>query len=134
MLWKRDQDGIGRLRFSVFVIDRSHLRSLPSFCGCGMDYALLIGAKPRGAGMKRKDLLLDNGKIFVDQGKALNEVAKRSAKMIVVGNSCNTNCLIAMTHAPNLKRENFFAMTRVDQNWATFFISTEKSNPHSRHF
>jgi malate dehydrogenase len=84
----------------------------------GIDLALLIGAKPRTAGMERGDLLLENGKIFVDQGKALNEVAKKDVKVIVVGNPCNTNCLIAMHQAPTLDRKNFHAMMRLDQNRA----------------
>lgn len=82
----------------------------------GVDYALLIGAKPRGPGMERKDLLGENGKIFISQGKALNDVASRDVKVLVVGNPCNTNCLIAMHHAPDLSPTQFFAMTRLDQN------------------
>jgi malate dehydrogenase (NADP+) len=66
------------------------------------DWALLIGAKPRGPGMERSDLLEMNGAIFVDQGKALNEVANPTCKVCVVGNPCNTNALIAMENAPNL--------------------------------
>jgi malate dehydrogenase len=84
----------------------------------GVDLALLIGAKPRGPGMERSDLLLDNGKIFVEQGRALNESAEKGVKVIVVGNPCNTNCLIAMNHAPNIPRQNFHAMMRLDQNRA----------------
>lgn len=84
----------------------------------GVDFALLVGAKPRGPGMERQDLLFDNGKIFVEQGKALNEVASRDVKVLVVGNPCNTNCLIAMNNAPNIPRKNFLAMTRLDQNRA----------------
>lgn len=81
-------------------------------------YALLVGAKPRGPGMERADLLQDNGKIFVTQGKALNAVADRNVKVLVVGNPCNTNCLIAMANAPSIPRKNFHAMTRLDQNRA----------------
>lgn len=84
----------------------------------GVDLALLIGAKPRTAGMERSDLLLDNGKIFIEQGRALNEAASKDVKVIVVGNPCNTNCLIAMNHAPNISRKNFHAMMRLDQNRA----------------
>lgn len=83
-----------------------------------IDYALLVGSKPRGPGMERSDLLNENGKIFVEQGKALNEVAKKDVKVIVVGNPCNTNCLIAMKNAPDLNPRNFHAMTRLDQNRA----------------
>jgi malate dehydrogenase len=85
----------------------------------GIDLALLVGAKPRGPGMERRDLLLDNGKIFVAQGRALNESAGKDVKVIVVGNPCNTNCLIAMNNAPNVARKNFHAMLRLDQNRAT---------------
>lgn len=83
-----------------------------------IDYAFLVGAKPRGAGMERGDLLKDNGKIFVDVGKAMNDNAKRECKTIVVGNPANTNCLICSHHAPGIPRENFTAMTRLDHNRA----------------
>ena len=89
----------------------------------GVDYAILVGAKPRGPGMERKDLLAENGKIFVAQGKALNEVSSGNATIFVVGNPCNTNCLIAMHHAPNLPRSNFYAMTRLDQNRAIYQLA-----------
>lgn len=81
-------------------------------------YALLVGAKPRGSGMQRADLLNDNAKIFVEQGKALSAVAEKEVKILVIGNPCNTNCLIAMANAPLLSPKNFFAMTRLDQNRA----------------
>ena len=90
-----------------------------------IDIALLVGAKPRGPGMERQDLLHDNGKIFVEQGKALNSSAKSDAKIFVVGNPCNTNCLIAMSHAVKLSPKNFYAMTRLDQNRATFFLANK---------
>lgn len=83
-----------------------------------IDFAFLVGAKPRGPGMERGDLLAENAKIFIEQGKALNQVAKPQTKILVVGNPCNTNCLIALTHAPKIPRKNFFAMTRLDQNRA----------------
>jgi len=82
------------------------------------DWAILIGAKPRGPGMERADLLDINGQIYAEQGKALNKVANPNCKVVVVGNPCNTNALIAMENAPNLKRENFHALTRLDQNRA----------------
>ncbi len=82
----------------------------------GVDYAVLVGAKPRSKGMERGDLLKENAKIFVEQGKALNEVASQDCRVFVVGNPCNTNCLITMHNAPRLARENFHAMTRLDQN------------------
>jgi malate dehydrogenase len=73
--------------------------------------------------MERKDLLADNGKIFIGQGKALNRAASKDVRVLVVGNPCNTNCLIAMHHAPDLKPEHFFAMTRLDQNRAVFQLA-----------
>jgi malate dehydrogenase len=84
-----------------------------------IDVAMLVGSKPRGPGMERGDLLTQNGKIFVDTGKALNDHAKRDVKVLVVGNPANTNCLIAMKNAPDLKPENFNAMTRLDHNRAS---------------
>jgi malate dehydrogenase len=83
-----------------------------------IDYALLVGAKPRGPGMERGDLLKDNGKIFIEQGEALNTVASKDVKVLVVGNPCNTNCLIAMSRAPSIPRKNFMALTRLDENRA----------------
>lgn len=89
----------------------------------GVHYAFLVGAKPRGPGMERKDLLADNGKIFVEQGKALNRAASKDVRVLVVGNPCNTNCLIAMHHAPDLSRKHFHAMTRLDQNRAVYQLA-----------
>ena len=83
-----------------------------------VDVALLVGARPRGPGMERKDLLEANGAIFVPQGKALGEVASRDVKVLVVGNPANTNCLIAMKNARGLKPEQFTAMMRLDHNRA----------------
>ena len=97
-----------------------------------VDYAVLVGAKPRGPGMERKDLLLDNGKIFIEQGQALNDFANSNVKVLVVGNPCNTNCLIALSHAPNLSRKNFYAMTRLDQNRAKFLLAEKGSVPISQ--
>ncbi|KAL4575252.1 hypothetical protein LXL04_022094 [Taraxacum kok-saghyz] len=82
------------------------------------EWALLIGAKPRGPGMERADLLDINGQIFAEQGKALNEVASRNVKVMVVGNPCNTNALICMKNAPNIPAKNFHALTRLDENRA----------------
>jgi malate dehydrogenase len=83
-----------------------------------VDIALLVGARPRGPGMERKDLLEANGKIFAPQGKALDRVAKRTVKVLVVGNPANTNCLIAMKNAPGLKPSQFTGMMRLDHNRA----------------
>ena len=93
----------------------------------GADYCLLVGAKPRSKGMERKDLLKENGKIFVPQGKAINAKANRNVKVLVVGNPCNTNCLITMHHAPDIDKKNFFAMTRLDQNRAKYQLA-KKAN------
>ena len=83
-----------------------------------IDVALLVGATPRGPGMERSDLLQKNAAVFIAQGRALNEVAKRDVKVLVVGNPANTNAYIAMKSAPDLKRENFTAMLRLDHNRA----------------
>jgi malate dehydrogenase len=83
-----------------------------------IDVALLVGARPRGPGMERKDLLSANAQIFTAQGKALNAVAKRSVKVLVVGNPANTNAYIAMKSAPDLPKKNFTAMLRLDHNRA----------------
>jgi len=79
-------------------------------------WCLLVGSKPRGPGMERADLLKDNGKIFVAQGKAIDEVAADDARVAVVGNPCNTNCMIAASQARRLPKERFTAMVRLDQN------------------
>ncbi len=93
----------------------------------GINYAFLVGAKPRGPGMERKDLLSDNGKIFIEQGKALSDVAAKNPLILVVGNPCNTNCLIAMKNAPKISPLSFFAMTMLDQNRATALLA-QKAN------
>lgn len=82
------------------------------------DWCLMIGAKPRGPGQERADLLDQNGRIFVEQGRALNDVAHPDCKVLVVGNPCNTNALIAMENAPRIPRRNFHALTRLDENRA----------------
>lgn len=84
----------------------------------GVNWALLVGAAPRKAGMERKDLLGVNGRIFISQGQALQRNAAGDVRVLVVGNPCNTNCLICMNHAPEVPRERFFAMTRLDENRA----------------
>ena len=88
------------------------------------DYVLLVGAKPRGPGMERKDLLMENAKIFIEQGRALNEVASRQMKLIVVGNPANTNAYIAMKSAPDLPKQCFTAMLRLDHNRAISQLAT----------
>src|SRR4249920_709050 len=94
-----------------------------------VDYALLVGARPRGPGMERKDLLEANGKIFAPQGKALDAVASRRVKVLVVGNPANTNCLIAMKNAPTLKPTQFTAMMRLDHNRAVSQIAQKIGKP-----
>ena len=84
----------------------------------GVNWALLVGSIPRKAGMERKDLLGINGKIFIGQGQALQKNAAKGVRIHVVGNPCNTNCLIAMNNAPEIPRDRFFAMTRLDENRA----------------
>ncbi|MGB7542629.1 MAG: malate dehydrogenase [Burkholderiales bacterium] len=93
------------------------------------DIALLVGARPRGPGMERKDLLEANGKIFAPQGKALNAVASRDVKVLVVGNPANTNALIAMKNAPDLKPTQFTAMMRLDHNRAVTQIGRKIGKP-----
>ncbi|MEP7138947.1 MAG: malate dehydrogenase [Caldimonas sp.] len=93
------------------------------------DYALLVGSMPRKAGMERSELLAVNGKIFVGQGKALNAVASRNVKVLVVGNPANTNAYIAMKSAPDLPRKNFTAMLRLDHNRAASQIAAKTGKP-----
>ena len=83
-----------------------------------VNWALLVGSVPRKAGMERKDLLGINGKIFVGQGQAIQRNAAADARVLVIGNPCNTNCLIAMNNAKDMSRDRFFAMTRLDENRA----------------
>ncbi len=90
----------------------------PAVAFDNVDYAFLVGAKPRGPGMERSDLLESNAEIFAVQGKALNEVASRNVKVLVTGNPANTNALIAMKNAPDLSPECFSAMTMLDHNRA----------------
>src|SRR4249919_3915550 len=93
------------------------------------DVALLVGAKPRGPGMERKDLLLENAKIFVAQGKALDKVASREVKVLVVGNPANTNAYIAMKSAPSLPSRHFTAMLRLDHNRALSQLAAKSGKP-----
>jgi malate dehydrogenase len=93
------------------------------------DYALLVGSMPRKAGMERAELLAINGQIFIGQGKALDAVASRDVKVLVVGNPANTNAWIAMKSAPGLERENFTAMLRLDHNRAASQIAAKTGKP-----
>jgi len=96
------------------------------------DYALLVGARPRGPGMERKDLLSANGQIFGPQGAAMNKVASRDLKVLVVGNPANTNALIAQSAAPDLDPRNFTAMTRLDHNRALAQLAGKLGTHHSK--
>jgi malate dehydrogenase len=97
------------------------------------DYALLVGARPRGPGMERKDLISANGKIFGPQGAAMNKVASRDIKVLVVGNPANTNALIARAAAPDLDPRNFTSMTRLDHNRSLAQLAA-KIGTHSSNF
>ncbi len=96
----------------------------------GANLALLVGSVPRKQGMERKDLLGINGKIFTGQGKAINDHAADDVRVLVVGNPCNTNCLIAMNNAPRVPNDRWFAMTRLDENRAKSQLA-HKSGEHS---
>ena len=91
----------------------------------GVNWALLVGARPRGKGMERKDLLGANGQIFKPQGQAINKNAASDVRVLVVGNPANTNCLIAMSNAPDVPRARFTAMTRLDHNRARFQLANK---------
>ncbi len=95
----------------------------------GVNLALLVGARPRGPGMERSDLLEANGAIFTAQGKALNEVAADDVRVGVTGNPANTNALIAMTNAPDIPRERFSALTRLDHNRAISQLAAKAGAP-----
>jgi malate dehydrogenase len=101
----------------------------PSTAFKDTDYALLVGARPRGPGMERKDLLSANAQIFTAQGKALNAVASRNVRVLVVGNPANTNAYIAMKSAPDLPRKNFTAMLRLDHNRALSQVAAKIGKP-----
>ncbi len=92
------------------------------------DYAILIGAKPRSKGMERKDLITENAKIFSAQGKAINDNASGDVRVLVVGNPANTNALIALSNAPDLKPSQFSAMTRLDHNRALGQLANKTNN------
>ncbi len=103
--------------------------SLPEVAFSDTDFALLVGARPRGPGMERKDLLEANGAIFTGQGKAINDYASTNVKVLVVGNPANTNCLIAVQNAKDLKPEQFSSMTILDHNRAIAQLA-EKTGVH----
>src|SRR5258705_244515 len=103
--------------------------SAPEVAFKDAEFAILVGARPRGPGMERKDLLEANGKIFGPQGKALSAVANRGVKVLVVGNPANTNCLIAMKNAPALKPTQFTSMMRLDHNRALSQVAQKIGKP-----
>ncbi len=111
----------------VVKVDSDHLEE--GFDG--VNWALLVGSVPRKAGMERSDLIRVNGPIFVGTGKALQAAAAKDVRILVVGNPCNTNCLIAMNNAPEIPRDRWFAMTRLDQNRAKAQLAKKSGKPVS---
>jgi malate dehydrogenase len=105
------------------------LTSEPERAFEGAHWCLLVGSKPRGPGMERKDLIRENGPIFTGQGRAINGRASRDVRVVVVGNPCNTNCLIAMHSAPDVPNDRFSAMTRLDQNRAQALLARKAKVP-----
>src|ERR1039457_431304 len=95
----------------------------------GVDIVLLVGSRPRTKGMERAELLSENGKIFTAQGKALNDRAGADVKVLVVGNPANTNCLIAMNNAPDIPRQRFTSMMRLDHNRAVAQLANKLGAP-----
>ena len=119
--------GIASPAFPLLAGIEAHSDPLQAFKDT--DYALLVGARPRGPGMERADLLAANAQIFTAQGKALNAVASRNVKVLVVGNPANTNAYIAMKSAPDLPAKNFTAMLRLDHNRALSQIAAKTGKP-----
>ena len=105
------------------------LTSEPGRAFEGAHWCLLVGSKPRGPGMERKDLIRENGPIFTGQGRAINDRASPDVRVVVVGNPCNTNCLIAMHSAPDVPNDRFSAMTRLDQNRAQALLARKAKVP-----
>jgi malate dehydrogenase len=101
----------------------------PNVAFRNVDIAMLVGARPRGPGMERKDLLLENAKIFIEQGKALDKAASRDVRVLVVGNPANTNAYIAMKSAPSLPSRHFTAMLRLDHNRALSQLAAKSGKP-----
>ena len=93
-----------------------------------VNYVMLVGAKPRGPGMERADLLKDNGKIFIDTGKAINDNANRNVRVLTVGNPANTNCMICSHYCKDLPKENFTAMTRLDHDRAMYQLAVKTNS------
>ena len=113
------------------LLENLDLHDNPGDAFDGANIALLVGSRPRTKGMERAELLSENGKIFTVQGKALNDHAASDVKVLVVGNPANTNCLIAMNNAPDIPRERFTAMLRLDHNRAVAQLATKLAVPVS---
>src|ERR671915_1932148 len=111
------------------LLDAVEITDSPEVAFEGANVALLVGARPRGKGMERSDLLEANGGIFKPQGQAINEHAADDVRVLVVGNPANTNALIAMSHAPDVPRERFTAMTRLDHNRAVGQLASKLGVP-----
>jgi malate dehydrogenase len=107
--------------------DSSHLTD--GFADC--NYVLCVGSIPRGKGMERGDLIRINGPIFTSTGKAISDAAAKDVRVLVVGNPCNTNCLIAMNNAPNVPQDRWYAMTMLDQNRAVSQLAKKSGRPVS---
>ena len=111
------------------LLTQTILTDEPDVAFAGANWSLLVGARPRTAGMERKDLLSANGPIFVSQGRAINDNVAADARIVVVGNPANTNCLIAMLNAPDVPPERFTAMTRLDHNRAKSMLAHKAARP-----
>jgi malate dehydrogenase len=111
------------------LLEEVHCTSQPEEAFKDAEWCLLVGSKPRGPGMERADLLKDNGHIFVTQGRAIDAVAAENCRIVVVGNPCNTNCMIAAAQARRLPPERFTAMVRLDQNRATSQLAKKACVP-----
>ena len=113
------------------LLTQTILTDEPDVAFSRANWSLLIGARPRTAGMERKDLLSANGPIFVSQGRAINDNVATDARIVVVGNPANTNCLIAMLNAPDVPPERFTAMTRLDHNRAKSMLAHRRQRDRS---
>ena len=111
------------------LLTKTVLTDEPAVAFAAANWSLLVGARPRGAGMERKDLLSANGPIFVSQGRAINDNVAADARIVVVGNPANTNCLIAMRNAPDVPPGRFTAMTRLDYNRAKSMLAHKTGRP-----
>ena len=111
------------------LLEGVHASDDPEIAFAGANWALLVGSRPRGVGMQRADLIAINGSIFVGQGHALNAKAADDVRILVVGNPCNTNCLVAAANAPDIPKDRWFAMTRLDENRAKAQLALRSGQP-----